>query len=185
LLQDLYLSYLGYGGWVATGLLGQFLILQAWGRFEDRFGNKALLCNTGFTGPLLPIFYLVSTNLGVLLAINLLGGVIWAGLALGLQICVFDSFRPEDRAKAIALYSTVNAVGWSVEPSWGAGWSSTFPHTSSGQGSFSSPRPICRSSSFSQASCGCWSRLAFLVPSMKRAKWREYLGNNSSGNCRS
>jgi MFS family permease len=27
---------------------------------------------------------------------------------------VFDSVRPEDRAKAVALYSTVNAVGWSV-----------------------------------------------------------------------
>ena len=26
----------------------------------------------------------------------------------------FDSVRPEDRAKAIALYSTINAVGWSV-----------------------------------------------------------------------
>ena len=51
---------------------------------------------------------------GFLLAVNFLGGVIWAGLALGLQNYVFDSVRPEDRAKAIALYSTVNAVGWSV-----------------------------------------------------------------------
>src|SRR6185295_17100515 len=27
---------------------------------------------------------------------------------------VFDSVRPEDRAKAVALYSTVNAVGWAI-----------------------------------------------------------------------
>ena len=114
MLQDLHLSYLGYGGWLATGLLGQLLTLQAWGYFGDRFGNKALLSITGFTVPFLPMLYLVSTNLGVLLAINFLGGVIWAGLALGLQNYVFDSVRPEDRAKAVALYSTVNAVGWSV-----------------------------------------------------------------------
>jgi len=73
-----------------------------------------LLSITGFTVPILPMLYLVSTNLGFLLAVNFLGGVIWAGLALGLQNYVFDSVRPEDRAKAIALYSTVNAVGWSV-----------------------------------------------------------------------
>lgn len=114
ILQDLHLSYLGYGGWLAAGLLGQLLTLQAWGQFGDRFGNKALLSITGFTVPFLPMLYLVSTNLGFLLAVNFFGGVVWAGLALGLQNYVFDSVRPEDRAKAIALYSTVNAVGWSV-----------------------------------------------------------------------
>ena len=114
MLQDLHLSYLGYGGWLAAGLLGQLLTLQAWGYFGDRFGNKALLSITGFTVSFLPMLYLVSTNLGFLLAVNFLGGVIWAGLALGLQNYVFDSVRPEDRAKAIALYSTVNAVGWSA-----------------------------------------------------------------------
>ncbi|NOS82123.1 MAG: MFS transporter, partial [Nitrospira sp.] len=112
--QDLHLSYLGYGGWLAAGLLGQLLTLQAWGQFGDRFGNKALLSITGFTVPLLPMLYLVSENLGFLLAVNFFGGVIWAGLALGLQNYVFDSVRSEDRAKGIALYSTVNAVGWSV-----------------------------------------------------------------------
>lgn len=114
MLQDLHLSYFSYGGWLAAGLLGQLLTLQAWGQFGDRFGNKALLSITGFTVPFLPMLYLVSTNLGFLLAVNFLGGVIWAGLALGLQNYVFDSVRPEDRAKAIALYSTVNAVGWSA-----------------------------------------------------------------------
>ncbi|MEP6933993.1 MAG: MFS transporter [Nitrospirota bacterium] len=140
---------------------------------------------TGFTVPFLPMLYLVSTNLGVLLVINFLGGVIWAGLALGLQNYVFDSVRPEDRAKAIALYSTVNAVGWSVGALLGSWLAEHLPHASSGQALSSSLHPICRSFSFAQASCGCWSRPAFLVPSMKRAKWSECLRNNSSGNCRS
>jgi len=114
ILQDLHLSYFGYGGWLAAGILGQLLTLRAWGQFGDRFGNKALLSITGFTVPILPMLYLVSTNVGFLLAVNFLGGVVWAGLSLGLQNYVFDSVRPEDRAKAIALYSTINAVGWSI-----------------------------------------------------------------------
>ena len=114
ILQDLHLSYLGYGGWLAAGILGQLLTLRAWGQFGDRFGNKALLSITGFTVPILPMLYLISTHLGFLLAVNFLGGVVWAGLSLGLQNYVFDSVRPEERAKAIALYSTINAVGWSI-----------------------------------------------------------------------
>jgi MFS family permease len=39
---------------------------------------------------------------------------------LGLQNYVFDSVRPEERAKAIALYSTVNAIGWSIGALFGS-----------------------------------------------------------------
>lgn len=114
ILRDVQLSYFNYGSWLAASLLGQLLTLQTWGQFGDRFGNKALLSVTSFMVPFLPMLYLVSAHLGFLLTVSFLGGVIWAGLALGLQNYVFDSVKPDDRTKAIALYSTVNAVGWSV-----------------------------------------------------------------------
>ena len=112
MLRDLHLAYWGYGSWLAAGILGQLLTLRAWGRFADRFGNKALLTVTGFMVPFLPMLYLAGTNLLFLLFVNFLGGVTWGGLALGLQNYVFDAVRPEDRAKAVATYSTINAVGW-------------------------------------------------------------------------
>ena len=40
MLQDLHLSYIGYGGWLAAGLLGQLLTLQAWGQFGDPSETK-------------------------------------------------------------------------------------------------------------------------------------------------
>lgn len=127
MLRDLHFSYLGYGGWLAAGILGQLLTLQAWGRFGDRFGNKALLSITGFTVPFLPMLYLVSTNLTFMMTVNFWGGVIWAGLALGLQNYVFDAVRPEDRAKAVAVNSTVNAIGWSVGALLGSWLVETLP----------------------------------------------------------
>lgn len=126
-LQDLYWSYLQYGAWLAAGLLGQLLTLSGWGQFGDRFGNKALLSVTGFTVPVLPMLYLVSTNLAFLLSVNFLGGVIWAGLSLGLQNYVFDSVQPEDRSKAVAVSSTVNAVGWSLGALLGSWLADTLP----------------------------------------------------------
>jgi MFS family permease len=112
MLRDLHLAYWGYGTWLAAGILGQLLTLKAWGRFADRFGNKALLTVTGFMVPFLPMLYLAGANLVFLLFVNFMGGVTWGGLALGLQNYVFDAVRPEDRAKAVATYSAINAVGW-------------------------------------------------------------------------
>ncbi|HKT35453.1 MAG TPA: MFS transporter [Nitrospira sp.] len=112
MLRDLRLAYWGYGTWLAAGILGQLITLKAWGRFGDRFGNKALLTVTGFMVPFLPMLYLAGTDLLFLLLVNFLGGVTWGGLALGLQNYVFDAVRPEDRAKAVATYSTINALGW-------------------------------------------------------------------------
>ena len=132
-----------------------------WGQF-DRFGNKALLSITGFTVPILPMLYLVSTNLGFLLAVNFLGGVIWAGLALGLQNYVFDSVRPEDRAKAIALYSTVNAVGWTVGALLGSWLVDRLPaRIECAELRIIQPASNLPFVFFLQASCGCWSRPAF------------------------
>jgi MFS family permease len=112
MLRDLHLAYWGYGTWLAAGILGQLVTLRAWGRFADRFGNKALLMVTGFMVPFLPMLYLAGTNLMFLLFVNFMGGVTWGGLALGLQNYVFDAVRAEDRAKAVATYSTINAIGW-------------------------------------------------------------------------
>ena len=114
MLRDLHLAYWSYGAWLAAGILGQLLTLGAWGRFADRFGNKALLTVTGFMVPFLPMLYLAGTNVLFLVVVNFGGGVIWGGLALGLQNYVFDAVRPEDRAKAVATYSTINALGWCV-----------------------------------------------------------------------
>jgi predicted MFS family arabinose efflux permease len=64
--------------------------------------------------PFLPMCYLAGTNLPFLFCVNFLGGVTWGGLALALQNYVFDAVRPADRAKAVATYSTINALGWCV-----------------------------------------------------------------------
>ncbi len=124
MLRDLHLTYLEYSLWLAAGVIGQFITLKPWGRLGDRYGNKKVLVATGLLVPFLPMLYVISANLYFLLAVNFLGGVIWAGLALGLQNYVFDAVRPEDRAKGVAIGNTVNAAGWFVGAmigSWLAG----------------------------------------------------------------
>lgn len=127
LLRDLHLTYAQYAVWMAAGMLGQFVTLKPWGRISDRFGNKKLLVATGLLVPFLPMLYLFSTNFQYLVAVNFTGGVIWAGLSLGLQNYVFDAVRHEDRAKGIALWNTVNAGGWLLGATVGSGLASRLP----------------------------------------------------------
>jgi MFS family permease len=114
MIRDLHWSYLNYGTWLAAGILGQLMTLNAWGRIGDRFGNTALLRITGVMVPFLPMLYLLNDSLWFLLIINYLGGVTWGGLSLGLQNYVFDAVQREDRAKAVATSTTVNVVGWCI-----------------------------------------------------------------------
>lgn len=112
MLQDLQLSYLQYAGWMAAGILAQYLTLKPWGQLSDTYGNKTILRLTGFGVPLLPILYLISDAYPFLLMVNFLGGATWAGLSLGLQNYVFDSLRPEERTRGVAVANAVNAGGW-------------------------------------------------------------------------
>jgi len=124
MIRDLHFTYLEYGAWLAAGVLAQFLTLKPWGQISDRFGNKKVLVVTGLSVPILPMLYLVSTNFQFLLGVNFLGGMLWSGLALGLQNYVFDAVRAEDRAKGIAVWNTVNAIGWFAGAMLG-GWLAT------------------------------------------------------------
>ena len=124
MLRDLHFSYLQYASWLAAGLLGQFITLKPWGLISDQYGNKKVLVAAGLLVPFLPMLYLVSVNFYFLMLINFWGGVIWAGLALGLQNYVFDAVRPEDRAKGVAVWNTINAMGWFAGAMLG-GWLAT------------------------------------------------------------
>ncbi|MCS6295547.1 MAG: MFS transporter [Nitrospira sp.] len=114
LLRDLHWSYLQYAGWMASSISAQFLTLGPWGHIGDRYGNKTLLALTASAVPLLPMGYLLSEQYLFLLILNFFGGVIWAGLSLGLQNYVFDSLRPEERTRGVALANAMNAVGWGL-----------------------------------------------------------------------
>jgi len=129
MLQDLHLAYWEYGTWLAAGIIGQFLTLPAWGQFGDRFGNKALLTFTGLIVAVLPMLYLLSTAWPFLVTVNFFGGVVWAGLGLGLNNYVFDAVQPTDRAKAVAVSSTVNAIGWAMGTLIGSWLIGTVPAT--------------------------------------------------------
>ncbi|MCG3117369.1 MAG: MFS transporter [Candidatus Manganitrophus sp. SA1] len=111
LLRDLNFSYLQFMCASAATVLAQFLTLHLWGRFGDQFGNKKVLTITGVLLPVLPLFWLSTTNFYLILAIQIFGGITWAGFSLSMGNFVFDAVSPAKRAQCSAIYNSANAVG--------------------------------------------------------------------------
>lgn len=111
LLRDLNFSYLQFMCASAATVLAQFLTLHMWGRFGDQFGNKKVLTITGVLLPVLPLLWLSTTNFYLILAIQIFGGITWAGFSLSMGNFVFDAVSPAKRAQCSAIYNSANAVG--------------------------------------------------------------------------
>lgn len=125
LLHDLHLSYVEYGAWLSAQMVGQFVSLKAWGRLGDRCGHATVLTATGYLVPLLPVLYLFSNHVALLICINFVAGMVWSGFSLGLQNYIFDAVPTEEKGRAVALANTINAIGWftgALAGGWLAGW---------------------------------------------------------------
>lgn len=128
LLRDLNFSYLQFMCSSAATVLAQFLTLHTWGRFGDQFGNKKVLTMTGVLLPILPLFWLSTTNFYLILAIQIFGGITWAGFSLSMGNFVFDAVTPAKRAQCIAIYNSANAVGIFLGASLGGNLSRWLPN---------------------------------------------------------
>lgn len=111
MLRDLQFSYLEFTILTATSVLVQFLTLNRWGRISDAFGNRYILVVTGLMIPVLPAFWLVSTNYVYLLLVQACSGLVWAGFSLSAGNYLFDLIPSAKRATQMALHNVFASVG--------------------------------------------------------------------------
>lgn len=110
MLRDLGFSYLEFTVSTSSVVLMQFLTLSQWGRLTDRFGNRVVLAITGAIIPVLPLLWLFTTSFWVILAIQLLGGLAWAGFHLSAGNFVYDTVPPYKRSVYGAMHNVLNAM---------------------------------------------------------------------------
>ncbi len=111
MLRDLRFSYLQFMLVSAVAVLVQYFTLHNWGKFGDKFGNRMILVITGFTLPLVPVLWLFSANFYYILLIQMLAGFSWAGFSLSMGNFIFDAIPQPKRAKSVAIFNVLNAVG--------------------------------------------------------------------------
>lgn len=127
MLRDLKFSYLEFMANTATSVMLQVITLNAWGRISDTFGNRAILRITGFTIPLLPALWLLSTNFWYLILVQVLGGLMWAGFSLSAGNFFYDLVPSGKRATYLAVHNVIASIGIFVGASVGAWLDITLP----------------------------------------------------------
>ena len=111
MLRDLEFSYLQFTLNSGTAIFAQFLTLSQWGRISDVFGNRRILAVTGLFIPLMPLLWVISTNMWYLVAIQALSGFSWAGFTLAAGNFIYDLITPNRRATYLAVHNVLANVG--------------------------------------------------------------------------
>jgi MFS family permease len=129
LLRDLQFTYFQFMVATASVVVAQFLTLPWWGRSCDRFGNRQVLRLTGWFLPVLPIFWLTTTNVYGIIVIQLVAGASWGGFALAMGNFLFDNVKPGKRPQCVAVYHSANALGVFLGASLGGLLVLVLPHS--------------------------------------------------------
>ena len=110
MLRDLHWSYIHFTVNMVAFLLSQTLFVRWWGALSDQHGNRAVLKATSCLLPVLPLFWIFSTNYLVLLLAQVVSGATWSGFNLAASNFVYDAVSPAKRARAFSYYNVINGL---------------------------------------------------------------------------
>lgn len=128
LLRVLDYSYIQLTINTAASILVQFLVLNRWGRLSDIFGNRIILRLTGFTIPLIPFLWVLSTDFYYLILVQAISGLVWSGFSLSASNFVYDLTEHNKRAGLMAVHAVTSAGMVFVGASLGGWLAVTLPH---------------------------------------------------------
>lgn len=111
MLRDLEFSYVQFTAASAAYVLLQFLTLKIWGRISDGHGNRIIMVITGVVIPIQPVLWLVSESFWYVLALQALGGVIWAGFSLATTNYMYDLVPAGQRVGYFAIHHVLTGIG--------------------------------------------------------------------------
>ena len=104
MLKNLGFTYLQFTIMVASELVASFIAMGIWGNMIDKRGTKVILYLGGVLTPLIPFFWLFSSNFYYLIFVEAFSGVAWAAFNLSSSNFIFDAVKPENRVRCIAYH---------------------------------------------------------------------------------
>lgn len=106
MLRDLEFSYLQFSVNSIASIGTQFVMLQYWGKFCDRFGNHLLMIICSCMIPMIPLLWMVSADYNYLLFVQVVSGISWSGFTLSTANYLYD-IRPHNTN--FAFYAAIQS----------------------------------------------------------------------------
>ncbi len=106
MLRDLEFTYLQFSINSIASIGTQFVMLQYWGKFCDRFGNHLLMIICSCMIPMIPLLWMASPNYNYLLFVQVISGISWSGFTLSTANYLYD-IRPH--STNFAFYAAIQS----------------------------------------------------------------------------
>lgn len=122
MLKQIRFSYLEYVLLIGVSFLTKALALPALGRLASRIGTRRLLWVGGVA--IVPVsgMWLVSTNFGYLLFVQVAAGLAWAAYELAMFLLFFEAIPEKERTSVLTIYNVGNALATAVGALLGAAY---------------------------------------------------------------
>ncbi|MEM2878852.1 MAG: MFS transporter [Candidatus Hadarchaeales archaeon] len=111
MLKELNFSYITFVAVTLSSSLANVIFMPVWGKFSDRRGNLIVLKICGLLVPVIPVLWLFSTDPPYLIAIEGLGGFLWAGFNLASSNFIYDAVSKQRRGICFAYFGALNGAG--------------------------------------------------------------------------
>jgi hypothetical protein len=112
MLRERHFTYLSFTMIISAEYFARIASSTFWGRLADRVGNIRVLGIVSKVIPLIPVFWLFSSNLGYLAFVQVVSGVCWGAYDLSTQSYLFKVAPREGRlryivyTRSLVLFST-------------------------------------------------------------------------------
>ncbi|MDO8568261.1 MAG: MFS transporter, partial [Dehalococcoidales bacterium] len=111
MVSELHFSYTTFAVIFSADFIARALSASYWGKYSDRIGALPLLERISYLIPVIPVLWLVSSNVIYLLCIQLFSGVVWAGFEVCSQSLIYKSASPEKRGGYIIYQRGLTMMG--------------------------------------------------------------------------
>jgi hypothetical protein len=104
-------GYAEYSVFTATIVVAKIVALPALGRLIQRVGVRRVLTTCALAIAPLPVLWALSGSFTWLLAVQIYGGIAWAGFELGMLMALFDGNDDAERITLQVAFSALQSIG--------------------------------------------------------------------------
>ncbi len=122
MLRDMHWTKYQFATSTAVSLLSQFVFMRWWGRISDRHGSHAVVRVCCLLIPVGPLLWALTRDYHLILVVQALSGLSWAGFSLASSNFLYDSVPANQRHRVFGYYTLINGLavllGGSVVGAW-------------------------------------------------------------------
>jgi predicted MFS family arabinose efflux permease len=116
MLRDLHFTYLAFTLVLSSEFVARIVSAFFWGKLIDNAGAIKVLRIASVMLPFVPVLWLFSTNIGYLMAVQVLSGTAWAAFDLCTQSYLFRASPPDRRLHYIVYHRSIVTMASAVGP---------------------------------------------------------------------